>query len=43
MQKLHIYRETKNNNQISDQYMLQPNDFFKVIVNHGSYGDPCHT
>ena len=43
MQKFYIYGETKNNNQISDQYTLQPNDVFKVIVQHGSYDDPCHT
>jgi hypothetical protein len=27
-----IHRETKNNNQLIDQYMIQPNTVFKAIL-----------
>jgi hypothetical protein len=27
-----IHRESKNNNQLSDQYMIQPNTVFKAIL-----------
>ena len=42
-EKLYICRETKSNNEISDQYTQQPNDIFKATIHDVLYDDHSHT
>lgn len=37
--KFYIYKETRNNNQLNDQYAVQPNAVFKTTLQHDSYDD----
>jgi hypothetical protein len=39
IEKYHIYKETKQNNQINDRHTTQPNAIFEALVHINSFRD----